>query len=77
MDRQIASLKTALPRKTREAEAMERELAGLERKKGEVVAQAKEAERRKLEGESDGLEEMGRWYRSATRGLKGLLEIEG
>lgn len=55
---------------------MERELGVLERKKGEAVAQAKEAQRRKREGESDGLEEMGRWYRGTEESLKQLLGVE-
>ncbi|KAL1870398.1 hypothetical protein Plec18167_007533 [Paecilomyces lecythidis] len=77
VNRQLASLQNTLPRKTREAEAMERELGVLERKKGEAVAQAKEAQRRKREGESDGLEEMGRWYRGTEESLKQLLGVEG
>ncbi|GAD92308.1 hypothetical protein AOR_1_522084 [Paecilomyces variotii No. 5] len=77
LNRQLASLQNTLPRKTREAEAMERELGVLERKKGEAVAQAKEAQRRKREGESDGLEEMGRWYRGTEESLKQLLGVEG
>lgn len=51
---------------------MERELATLEKRRNEVVAQAKEAQRKKLEGESDGLEEMGRWYTGVEQVLKGL-----
>ncbi|PGH12141.1 hypothetical protein AJ79_04435 [Helicocarpus griseus UAMH5409] len=77
LDRQLASVNSALPRSIREADAVERELARLERKKGESVAQAKEAQRRKREGESDGLEEMGRWYRGAEKGLRDLVGVEG
>lgn len=73
LDRQLASIGAALPRKTREAEAVEREIAGLERKRNEVVAQAKEAQRRRQEGESDGLEEMGRWYRGVENSLNSLV----
>ena len=73
LDRQLASIGAALPRKSREAEAVEREIAGLERKRNEVVAQAKEAQRRKEEGESDGLEEMGRWYRGVEKSMNGLV----
>lgn len=76
IDRQMASLQNTLPRKTREAEAMERELGVLERRKSEAIGQAQEAERKKLEGESDGLEEMGRWYRSAEATLKKLVDVE-
>lgn len=77
MDRQLASLHNTLPRKTREAEAIERELSVLERRKGEALAQAREAKRKKREGESDGLEEMGRWYRGAEMSLKKLVDVEG
>ncbi|EEH07567.1 conserved hypothetical protein [Histoplasma capsulatum G186AR] len=77
LDRQLASVNSSLPRSTREADAMERELARLEKKKIESVAQAKEAQRKKQEGESDGLEEMGRWYRGAEKGLKDLVGVEG
>ncbi|KAL1959644.1 hypothetical protein VTO42DRAFT_1679 [Malbranchea cinnamomea] len=73
LDRQLAAVGAALPRKTREAEAMEREIYSLQRKRNEVVAQAKEARRKKEEGESDGLEEMGRWYRGVEKTLNSLL----
>lgn len=56
---------------------MERELAVLEKRKTEAITQAREAKRRKEEGESDGLEEMGRWYRSAEEVLKRLVGVEG
>lgn len=77
LNRQLATLQSTLPRKTREAEAIERELSVLERRKGEAVAQAREAKRKKREGESDGLEEMGRWYRGAEKSLKQLVGVEG
>ncbi|EEH41908.2 hypothetical protein PAAG_03829 [Paracoccidioides lutzii Pb01] len=77
LDRQITSVNSSLPRSIREAEAVERELARLEKKKIEAVAQAKEAQRRKHEGESDGLEEMGRWYRGVEKGLKDLVGVKG
>ncbi|KAF9889792.1 hypothetical protein FE257_006882 [Aspergillus nanangensis] len=77
LNRQLAAVQNALPRKTREAEAIERELGVLERRKAEAVTQAREAQRKKQEGESDGLEEMGRWYRSAEEALKDLVGVEG
>lgn len=77
LDRQLAAVQNALPRKTREAEAVERELSVLERRKTEAIAQAQEIQRKKEEGESDGLEEMGRWYRSAEETLKRLTGVEG
>ncbi|QKX63880.1 uncharacterized protein TRUGW13939_11052 [Talaromyces rugulosus] len=76
IDRQLTSMHTTLPRKTREAEAMQRELGVLERRKTETLGQAREAQRKKLEGESDGLEEMGRWYRGAEATLKKLVDVE-
>ncbi|PLN82575.1 hypothetical protein BDW42DRAFT_184775 [Aspergillus taichungensis] len=77
LNRQLAAVQNTLPRKTREAETMERELAVLEKRKTEAITQAREARRRKDEGESDGLEEMGRWYRSAEEVLKKLVGVEG
>ncbi|RAH84740.1 hypothetical protein BO86DRAFT_332965 [Aspergillus japonicus CBS 114.51] len=76
LDRQLAAVQNALPRKTREAEAVERELGVLERRKTEAIAQAQEIQRKKEEGESDGLEEMGRWYRSAEVTLKRLTGVQ-
>lgn len=77
LNRQIATAQNALPRKTREAETMERELNILERRKSEAIMQAREAQRKKQEGESDGLGEAGRWYRSAEEALKKLVGVEG
>jgi chromosome segregation ATPase len=77
LNRQLAAVQNALPRKTREAEAVERELSVLERRKSEAIMQAQEAKRKKQEGESDGLEEVGRWYRSADKALKQLVGVEG
>ncbi|KAJ5820362.1 hypothetical protein N7474_005953 [Penicillium riverlandense] len=77
LNRQLAAVQNTLPRKTREAEAMEREISVLERRKEETIAQAREAQRKKQEGESDGLEEMGRWYRGAEETLKEIVGVEG
>ena len=77
LNRQIAAVQNTLPRKTREAEAIERECSVLERRKIEAIAQAQEAQRKKQQGESDGLEEMGRWYRSAEETLKEMVGTEG
>ncbi|KAL4781817.1 hypothetical protein BJX76DRAFT_334519 [Aspergillus varians] len=77
LNRQLAAAQNTLPRKTREAETMERELSILERRKSEAIMQAREAQRKKQEGESDGLEEAGRWYRSAEEALKKLVGVEG
>lgn len=75
LNRQLATVQNALPRKTREAEAIERELGVLERRKTEEIAQAREAQRKKQQGESDGLEEMGRWYRGAEETLKKIVGV--
>lgn len=75
LDRQLAAVQNTLPRKTREAETIGRELTVLEKRKSEAIVQAGEAKRKKQEGESDGLEEMGRWYRSAEEVLKGLVGV--
>ncbi|RAL12161.1 uncharacterized protein BO97DRAFT_390374 [Aspergillus homomorphus CBS 101889] len=77
LDRQLAAVQNVLPRKAREAEAVERELSVLERRKTDAIAQAQEIQRKKEEGESDGLEEMGRWYRSAEETLEKLVGVEG
>jgi chromosome segregation ATPase len=77
LNRQLASVHNTLPRKTREAEAMQRETSVLERRKSEAIAQAQEAQRKKQQGESDGLEEMGRWYRGAEETLKELVGTTG
>jgi hypothetical protein len=76
LNRQLAAVQNTLPRKTREAEAMERETSVLERRRSEAIAQAQEAQRKKQKGESDGLEEMGRWYRGAEETLKELVGTE-
>lgn len=75
LNRQIAAVENTLPRKTREAEALGRELGVLERRKVEAASQAREAQRKKQEGESDGMEEMGRWYRGSEETLKNLVGV--
>ncbi|EPS26865.1 hypothetical protein PDE_01805 [Penicillium oxalicum 114-2] len=74
LNRQILAVQNALPRKTREAEAIERECTVLERRKTEAVNQAREAQRKKEQGESDSLEEMGRWYKGAEQIMKQVVE---
>lgn len=77
LNRQLTTVQNTLPRKTREAEAIERELNVLERRKTEEIAQAREAQRKRQQGESDGHEEMGRWYRSAEETLKRIVGVGG
>ena len=78
LDRQIRGLQTILPKKTRELERMESELRPLEVQKTTTVLTAKEAMRRKEEGQrgiGDELEMKGRWYRSAEMCLQEALAV--
>lgn len=77
LNRQLATVQNTVPRKTREAEAIERELNVLERRKTEEIVQARVAQRMKQQGESDGLEEMGRWYRGVEDTLKKIVGVGG
>ncbi|KAI1910804.1 hypothetical protein LOZ39_003465 [Ophidiomyces ophidiicola] len=74
LERQLNSIGPTLPRKDREAEALERDVISLERKRNEVVAEARDAQRRRQEGESDGIENMGRWYKGVEQGLMTLVD---
>ena len=76
LNQQLKTLQNALPRKTRELDMLERELKPLEMQKAGTVASAKEARRRKEEGErgvGDELELKGRWYRGVEASLTELL----
>jgi chromosome segregation ATPase len=80
LDTQIAMLQASIPRKTKELDRLERELEPLEIQKNGVVAAAKEARRRRDEGEAgigDGLEQRGRWLRAVDKGLVEMLGVEG
>ena len=80
LNNQLRTLQNALPRKTRELERLENELKPLEMQKAGTVAAAKEAMRRKQEGErgvGDDLELKGRWYRGVELGLRDMLGVEG
>ena len=79
MDQQLKSLQNTLPRKTRELERLGNELKPLEAQKTIAVTTAKEARKRREEGErglGDDLELKGRWYRSVETGLKEMLGVE-
>ena len=76
LEQQIAAVQRALPAKMRECEVVEAELEGLERRKNEVAAQAREARRVRDEGGRDELEEKGRWYRSAGVVLKAVVGVD-
>ena len=78
LNRQVKSAQQALPRKVREQEKVENEVHLLEVQKAGVVAAAKEARRRKDDGErgiGDSLELRGRWYCGVETGLKDMLGV--
>ena len=80
LDRQLRAVQMTLPQRIRELERAEGELSTLETHKAGVVAAAKEARRRKEDGErgiGDSLELRGRWYRGMEAGLRDMLDIEG
>lgn len=80
LNQQLKTLQQAVPRKTRELERLENELKPLEVQKAGVVAAAKDAMKRKEDGErgvGDDLELKGRWYRSVEAGLNDVLKTEG
>ena len=79
LSKQLKALQQALPRKTRELERAENELRPLEVQASGAVTAAKEAWRRKEDGDrdiGDGLELRGRWYRSAEAGLRDVLKVK-
>ena len=78
LDHQIRSLQSAVPKKHRELERLENELRPLEVQKATAVLTAKEAIRRKEEGEKglgDDLEMKGRWYGGANACLSEVLAM--
>lgn len=77
LESQIQMLEASMPRKTKELERLEREFEPLQTQKKGVVAAAKEARRRRDEGEAgmgDDLEDRGRWLRAVEKGLSDMLE---
>lgn len=80
LNHQLKTLQHTVPRKTRELERLENELKPLEVQKLGTVAAAKEAIKRKEDGErgiGDDLELKGRWYKSVETGLKDILSTDG
>lgn len=77
LDTQIRLLQTALPQKQNEVAALQDEVSILNAKKIKAVEEAKEARRRREggAGESDEIEERGRWLRAVEGGLKTMLEV--
>lgn len=79
LDRQLCNLQSAVPKKARELERLENELRTLEVQKTAAVLTAREAMRRKEDGErgvGDDLEMRGRWYRSTGVCLREVLVTE-
>jgi predicted RNase H-like nuclease (RuvC/YqgF family) len=76
IDRQIESLRAALPHKQAQVSALQDEVSILNAKKIRAVGEAKEARRRReVGGMEDELEEKGRWLRSVEAGLRTMLEV--
>ncbi|KAK4168574.1 kinetochore protein Sos7 [Cladorrhinum sp. PSN259] len=79
LDRQFAHLGSVAPRKRKEAERLQQEVAGLEARRANSTAAAREAKRRKensVEGSGeDELEAQGRWFRGADAVLRSVLEV--
>lgn len=79
LNKQLKTLQSSLPRRTRELELLEKELKPLEAQKVSTVAAAREARKRKEEGEKgrgDELELKGRWYRGVDTGLREMLGVQ-
>ncbi|KAK4649608.1 uncharacterized protein QC761_120480 [Podospora bellae-mahoneyi] len=81
LDRQLEQLRNQAPRKRKEVERLQGEVAGLEQKRGNAMAAAKEAKRRREDkGARNGVDELearGRWYRGSEAVLRELLGIQG
>ncbi|KIW50178.1 hypothetical protein PV05_11792 [Exophiala xenobiotica] len=78
IEEQIAALQRELPGKMERMEAVDRELAELDRRRNESARLAAEERKRKEMGGRDEVEELARWYRSQEVVLRGLgLGVEG
>ncbi|KAJ2895412.1 putative 60s ribosomal protein l37 protein [Zalerion maritima] len=78
LDRHFEQLQAQVPRKRKEMERLQAELAPLETKRQTSTTAAKEARRRKeaaLGGVQDDLEERGRWWTASETALKQMLDI--
>ncbi|KAK3049003.1 hypothetical protein LTR09_009657 [Extremus antarcticus] len=76
MDRQIETLRAALPHKQAQVAALQDEVSILNAKKISAVQGAQDARRRReVGGLEDELEERGRWLRGVEAGLRGMLEV--
>jgi chromosome segregation ATPase len=76
IERQIESLRAALPHKQAQVSALQDEVSILNTRKIRAVEEAKDARRRReVGGMEDELEERGRWLRSVEAGLRTMLEV--
>ena len=78
LHRQVEQLQVQEPRKRKEMERLQAELAPLENKKQHSITAAKEARRRKeavLGGVQDDLEVRGRWWRGSELALSRILDM--
>lgn len=69
-----------VPRKRKEVERLRAEVAGLEKRRANSVAAAREAKRRRENaqgGVGDELEARGRWYRASEAVLRQVLDLQG
>lgn len=77
--RELEALQARAPRKRKEAERLQAEVAALETRRQNGMAAAREAQRRKeasLGGAADDLEQRARWWRANEGLLKQVLDIE-
>jgi len=76
LDRQLEQLASKVPRKRKEGERLQAELATLEPRRAHSAAAAREAKRRKEDAaEDDDLETRGRWERASEMVLRQVLEL--
>lgn len=75
LDRQIAVLRERLPHKQQEVSKLSNDVEGLQKRKMEAVRGAQEAQRKRIAGGGEGLEEKGRWLRAQEKALRGMLEV--
>lgn len=80
LERQLELLGGQAPRKRKEMERLRTEVGGLENRKANSAAAAREAKRRRENaqgGVEDELEAKGRWYRASETVLSQVLDLRG
>ncbi|KAK1826521.1 putative 60s ribosomal protein l37 protein [Podospora conica] len=83
LDRALEQLSAQAPRKRKEVERLQAEMAQLEARRTNSTAAAREAKRKREAaqerggGVADDLEAKGRWYRATETVLKDILDIQG